>query len=59
MGAFISTGKQSMGEGDMIQAKPTADVYLLCTGTHLTTILLIIQGATEHFLTKPQKKTGS
>ena len=41
MGAFIYTGKQSMGEGDMTQAKPTADVYLLCTGTHLATILLI------------------
>ena len=25
-----------MGEGDMTQAKPTADVYLLCTGTYLT-----------------------
>ena len=56
MGAFISN-KQSMGEGDMTQAKPTADVYLLCTGTHLTNNSTKEDKAPQNtFIQNPEKK---
>ena len=46
-----------MGEGDMTQEKPTADVYwFLYTGTYLIQFYLTRQGATEHFHTKPPEK---
>ena len=59
MGAFISN-KQSMGEGDMTQAKPTADVYLLCTGMHLTSYSTYKDKAPQNTLIQnPRKETGS
>ena len=55
-GHLFQPGKQSMGEGDKTRAKPTADVYLLCTGIHLIQIYLTRQVATEHFHTKRPEK---
>ena len=45
-----------MGEGARHEQKPTADVYLLCTGMHLIQFYLTRQGTTEHFHTKPPEK---